>query len=63
MGDVRKGTFRYIVQNLHLLCVQPCVISSSGHVGQYGFLYTVPVKCIVNTPYRSNTKSSMGFRL
>lgn len=37
----------YIVQNLHLLWVQPCVISNSGHVGQYGFLYTVPVKCIV----------------
>ena len=63
MGDIRKGTSLYIVQNLHLLCVQPCVISKSGHVGQYGFLYTVPVKCMIASPYSSVTKFSSGIRL
>ena len=48
LGDILKGTSLYMVQNLHLLWVQPCVISKSGHVGQYGFLYTVPVKCITH---------------
>ena len=34
IGDIRKGTSLYMVQNLHLLWVQPWVISSSGQVGQ-----------------------------
>ena len=34
MGCMLKGTSLYIVQNLQLLWVQPCVIWMSGHVGQ-----------------------------